>query len=196
MRLGITDYAQEALGEVVFVGLPEVGRRVRAGETVAEIDSTKSVAEVYAPLDGVVDVNAALAEHPELVNSDPYGEGWFILLGPTTLPRWTPSSTPPPTGRWSASDRPRRHRGAGVVRPGARRRARAASRLPVEGSGGGGLPLPAWTPGTTPGGVRREAGGSRGRRPPSPTTRWMRRAASGLARPPPASPTSTVSPWS
>lgn len=82
VRLGITDYAQEALGEVVFVGLPAVGRRVRAGETVAEIDSTKSVAEVYAPLAGVVvEVNAALAEHPELVNSDPYGAGWFILLG-------------------------------------------------------------------------------------------------------------------
>ena len=82
VRLGITEYAQEALGEVVFVGLPEVGRRVRAGETVAEIDSTKSVAEVYAPLAGVIiEVNAALAEHPELVNSDPYGAGWFILLG-------------------------------------------------------------------------------------------------------------------
>ena len=89
VRLGITDYAQEALGEVVFVGLPEVGRRVGAGETVAEIDSTKSVAEVYAPLAGVVvEVNAALAGHPELVNSDPYGAGWFILLGaddPTAL---------------------------------------------------------------------------------------------------------------
>ncbi len=81
VRLGITDYAQEALGEVVFVGLPQVGRRVRAGETVAEIDSTKSVAEVYAPLDGVVAaVNSALAGHPELVNSDPYGEGWFLVL--------------------------------------------------------------------------------------------------------------------
>jgi len=83
VRLGITDYAQEALGEVVFVGLPEVGRRVRAGETVAEIDSTKSVAEVYAPLDGVViAVNEALADHPELVNSEPYGAGWFVILRP------------------------------------------------------------------------------------------------------------------
>ncbi|MFH1330339.1 MAG: glycine cleavage system protein GcvH [Actinomycetota bacterium] len=82
VRLGITDYAQQALGEVVFVGLPEAGRRVDAGEMVAEIDSTKSVAEVYAPLAGVVvEVNAVLAEHPELVNSDPYGSGWFILLG-------------------------------------------------------------------------------------------------------------------
>ena len=81
VRLGITDYAQEALGEVVYVSLPAAGRSFRAGETVAEIDSTKSVAEVYAPLDGtVLEVNDALAEHPELVNSDPYGEGWFVLL--------------------------------------------------------------------------------------------------------------------
>lgn len=91
VRLGITDYAQEALGEVVFVGLPEIGRRFRTGETVAEIDSTKSVAEVYAPLDGVIlAVNEALADHPELVNSDPYGAAWFVLLeadDPTALDR-------------------------------------------------------------------------------------------------------------
>jgi glycine cleavage system H protein len=83
VRLGITQYAQEALGEVVFVGLPKVGRHFRAGETVAEIDSTKSVAEVYAPVDAeVLAVNHALDEHPELVNQDPYGEGWFVLLKP------------------------------------------------------------------------------------------------------------------
>ena len=81
VRLGITDYAQEALGEVVYVGLPEVGRHFRAGETVAEIDSTKSVAEVYAPADAtVLEVNDMLAGHPELVNSAPYGAGWFVLL--------------------------------------------------------------------------------------------------------------------
>jgi glycine cleavage system H protein len=81
VRLGITDYAQEALGDVVFVGLPEIGRHFRAGETVAEIDSTKSVAEVFAPLDGtVLEVNETLADHPELVNTDPYGEGWIVLL--------------------------------------------------------------------------------------------------------------------
>jgi glycine cleavage system H protein len=81
VRLGITDYAQEALGEVVYVGLPEVGRRFCPGETVAEIDSTKSVAEVFAPLEGtVLEVNSILAAHPELVNSDPYGAGWFVLL--------------------------------------------------------------------------------------------------------------------
>jgi len=81
VRIGITDYAQEQLGEVVFVTLPKVDRRVQAGETVAEVDSTKSVAEVYAPLSGrVVAANDALAGAPELVNRDPYGEGWFILL--------------------------------------------------------------------------------------------------------------------
>lgn len=81
VRIGITDYAQEQLGEVVFVTLPKVDRRVQAGETVAEVDSTKSVAEVYAPVSGrVAAVNDALAGAPELVNRDPYGEGWFILL--------------------------------------------------------------------------------------------------------------------
>jgi len=83
LRLGITDYAQEALGDVVFVGLPEVGGHFQAGDTVAEIDSTKSVAEVFAPLDGtVLEINGLLAAHPELVNTDPYGEGWFVLLRP------------------------------------------------------------------------------------------------------------------
>ena len=81
VRIGITDYAQEQLGDVVFVTLPKVDRRVQPGETVAEVDSTKSVAEVYAPLSGrVVATNGALAGAPELVNRDPYGEGWFILL--------------------------------------------------------------------------------------------------------------------
>jgi glycine cleavage system H protein len=89
VRIGITAYAQEALGDVVFVSLPEVGRRVQTGESVAEVESTKSVAEVYAPLNGVVAaVNTDLAAHPELVNTDPYGEGWFIVFeteGPSTL---------------------------------------------------------------------------------------------------------------
>ena len=81
VRVGITDYAQEALNEVVVVSLPDTGRRCRAGEVVVEIDSTKSVAEVYSPLDGsVVEVNSALLEHPELVNEDPYGAGWLVLL--------------------------------------------------------------------------------------------------------------------
>jgi len=81
VRIGITDYAQEQLGDVVYVSLPRVDRRVQAGEMVAEVESNKSVAEVFAPLNGtVVAVNEALAEVPELVNQDPYGEGWFILL--------------------------------------------------------------------------------------------------------------------
>lgn len=81
VRVGITDYAQEALGDVVYIDLPKVGRRVQAGETVAEVESTKSVAEVYAPLNGaIVAVNGSLAETPELVNRDPYGDGWFIVV--------------------------------------------------------------------------------------------------------------------
>ena len=83
IRIGITDYAQDALGDVVFVDLPEVGRRVAGGETLAEVESTKSVAEVYAPCAGVVAaVNPELAAHPERINADPYGEGWFVELTP------------------------------------------------------------------------------------------------------------------
>jgi len=83
VRMGITDYAQDALGDVVYVELPEVGRTVEAGEAFAEVESTKSVSDVYAPVAGtVVEVNTALEEHPELVNADPYGEGWFARLDP------------------------------------------------------------------------------------------------------------------
>lgn len=83
LRVGITDYAQDALGDVVFVEPVEVGRRVQAGEPVAEVESTKSVAEVYAPVAGeVVDVNHAVVESPELVNADPYGDGWFVVIAP------------------------------------------------------------------------------------------------------------------
>ncbi len=81
VRVGITDYAQDALGDVVFVELPEEGATVRAGDGMAEVESTKSVADVYAPLSGtVVAVNEALADTPELVNSDPYGDGWFVVI--------------------------------------------------------------------------------------------------------------------
>ncbi|HHC09066.1 MAG TPA: glycine cleavage system protein GcvH [Actinobacteria bacterium] len=84
VRVGITDYAQDQLGDVVYVELPEVGRVVEAGEAFAEVESTKSVAEVYAPVAGtVVEVNEALDERPELVNADPYGEGWFAVIEPT-----------------------------------------------------------------------------------------------------------------
>lgn len=83
IRIGITDYAQDALGDVVFVDLPTVGKRVASGETLAEVESTKSVAEVYAPCGGVVAaVNTTLAEAPERINDDPYGEGWFVDLTP------------------------------------------------------------------------------------------------------------------
>lgn len=81
VRLGITDFAQDALGDVVFVDLPEAGSEVTAGEAFAEIESTKSVADVYAPIDGtVVAVNGVLEEAPETVNSDPYGAGWFAVM--------------------------------------------------------------------------------------------------------------------
>lgn len=83
IRIGITDYAQDALGDVVFVDLPEVGRTVNAGDTIAEVESTKSLAEVYAPCAGVITaVNTPLADAPERINADPYGEGWFVEITP------------------------------------------------------------------------------------------------------------------
>lgn len=84
VRVGITDYAQDALGDVVFVDLPAVGAAVAAGESVGELESTKSVSEVYAPLSGTVAaVNEALADSPNLLNDDPYGEGWLIEIDVT-----------------------------------------------------------------------------------------------------------------
>lgn len=81
VRVGITEYAQDQLGDVVFVDLPDIGRQVDAGEAFGEVESTKSVSELFAPLDGeIVAVNDAVAETPELINSDPYGEGWLIEL--------------------------------------------------------------------------------------------------------------------
>ena len=81
VRIGITEYAQDALGDIVYVELPEAGTRYQAGDTMAEVESTKSVADIYAPLAGeVAAVNSALVDAPELVNSDPYGDGWFIAL--------------------------------------------------------------------------------------------------------------------
>ena len=79
VRVGITEFAQDALGDIVFVQLPEVGEKVTAGAVVGELESTKSVSEVYAPVGGeVVARNEALDATPELVNSDPYGEGWLF----------------------------------------------------------------------------------------------------------------------
>jgi glycine cleavage system H protein len=84
ITVGISDFAQDALGDVVYVDLPEVGREVTAGEPFAEVESTKSVNDVYAPVAGtVVAVNEALAELPELVNADPYGEAWFARIEPS-----------------------------------------------------------------------------------------------------------------
>ena len=79
VRVGITHYAQDALGDIVFVSLPEVGAEIAAGDTVGELESTKSVSDIYAPVSGkVVARNDALDGTPELVNSDPYGEGWLF----------------------------------------------------------------------------------------------------------------------
>lgn len=79
--IGITDYAQDALGDVVYVQLPDVGTKVSAGATFSEVESTKSVSDVYAPVSGtVVEVNGALTGTPELLNSDPYGAGWVCVI--------------------------------------------------------------------------------------------------------------------
>ena len=81
VRIGITDYAQDALGDVVFVQVPEVGSTVAAGDSFGEVESTKSVSDVYAPVGGtVVEVNEALAAEPALVNSDAGGKAWFFKL--------------------------------------------------------------------------------------------------------------------
>jgi glycine cleavage system H protein len=83
VRVGITDYAQDTLGDVVFVQLPEAGSRVEAGGTFGEVESTKSVSDLYAPVAGtVVQVNAELVDAPNRLNEDPYGEGWICLIEP------------------------------------------------------------------------------------------------------------------
>jgi glycine cleavage system H protein len=84
VRVGITDFAQDALGDVVFIQLPTIGTAVKKGDTLGEIESTKSVSEVYAPVSGeVVAVNAQLSDTPEKVNDDPYGEGWICTISPS-----------------------------------------------------------------------------------------------------------------
>jgi glycine cleavage system H protein len=81
VRIGITDYAQDALGDVVFVQMPTVGSGATVGATVSEVESTKSVSDIYAPLTGTVcAVNEALGDRPELLNSDPYGDGWIFEM--------------------------------------------------------------------------------------------------------------------
>ena len=81
-KVGITDYAQDALGDVVYVDLPRVGDQVEAGSSFSEVESTKSVSELYAPVSGTItEVNDELADTPERVNEDPYGEGWIVVIG-------------------------------------------------------------------------------------------------------------------
>jgi glycine cleavage system H protein len=83
VKVGITDFAQDALGDIVYVQLPEAGTKVEAGQSLGEVESTKSVSEIYAPIDGtVVSRNAALRDEPELINSDPYGAGWLVEIEP------------------------------------------------------------------------------------------------------------------
>ena len=80
-RIGITDYAQDSLGDIVFVQVPDVGLEVVAGASCAEVESTKSVSEIYSPVSGTVSaVNDALADEPERINRDPYGDGWIFTL--------------------------------------------------------------------------------------------------------------------
>ena len=83
VEIGITDYAQDALGDVVYVQLPQVGTKVARGATIAEVDSTKSVSDIFSPVSGVVvEVNSNLASNPELLNTSPYDNGWIVRIEP------------------------------------------------------------------------------------------------------------------
>jgi glycine cleavage system H protein len=83
LRVGITDFAQDALGDIVYVQLPDPGTAVEAGQSLGEVESTKSVSEIYAPLSGTVTArNERLGGEPELINTDPYGEGWLVEIEP------------------------------------------------------------------------------------------------------------------
>ncbi len=82
-RVGITDFAQDALGDVVYVDLPEVGAVVQAGQPLGEVESTKSVSDVYSPISGsIVERNPLVDDRPELVNEQPYGDGWRVVIEP------------------------------------------------------------------------------------------------------------------
>jgi len=90
IRIGITDYAQDALGDVVFVQLPAVGTTVAAGDSFSEVESTKSVSDIYGPVDGtVVEVNTDLGDAPERLNEDPYGDGWLCVIEPNDPASYT-----------------------------------------------------------------------------------------------------------
>ena len=85
VRIGITDYAQDALGDVVYVEVPDVGTSVAAHDKLSEVESTKSVSDIFAPVAGtVVEVNADLANAPKRLNEDPYGEGWICVIEPSS----------------------------------------------------------------------------------------------------------------
>jgi glycine cleavage system H protein len=85
VKVGITDYAQDALGDVVFVELPHHGATVKAGEKIGEVESTKSVSEIYSPIDGsIIATNERLTQAPELLNQDPYGDGWICEIAPVS----------------------------------------------------------------------------------------------------------------
>ena len=84
VRVGITDFAQDALGDIVYVDLPEPGTEVQAGQAFGEVESTKSVSEIYAPVSGTITArNDDLADAPELINTDPYGAGWLVEIEPS-----------------------------------------------------------------------------------------------------------------
>ncbi len=86
-RIGITDYAQSALGDIVYVQLPKVGDLLTAGKVCGEIESTKSVSEIFAPVSGkVIAINGALSANPEVINSDPYGQGWLAEIEVSSEP--------------------------------------------------------------------------------------------------------------
>lgn len=89
IRFGITDYAQNALGDIVFISLPAVGTSLRAGDPCGEVESTKSVSDLYAPVSGeVVAVNSALDAEPEIVNGEPYGAGWMVEVAASDSAEW------------------------------------------------------------------------------------------------------------
>jgi glycine cleavage system H protein len=86
VRVGITHYAQDALGDIVYVDLPGPGTKVSAGQALGEVESTKSVSDIYSPLTGsIAERNARLEESPEIANQDPYGEGWMVLIEPANV---------------------------------------------------------------------------------------------------------------
>jgi glycine cleavage system H protein len=95
VRVGITAYAQEQLGDVVFVELPKVGAKVTASKNFGVVESVKAVSDLFAPISGeVVEVNAELAQKPEIVNQDPYGKGWMLVVKPSSKGDWDQLLTP------------------------------------------------------------------------------------------------------